>query len=331
MISFNHETKKTIREQWCKPLLKKICETLGYKLIYLGLPSTEALDIECWKNYLQKIIAFQCRDYPKPSHPSQSKTEIEKLSLKLSDFEKRGIIKSYSLYDGWIEEVVLRGKDLNNNPFKQNEIVTVYNLDFCNSLTMPLEVSDDKGNIFHYYKLDAICKLLESQRDFGSKIVSKKFVMFLTVHSNFWKKEAKSLIKKIDDIELKKYIRTIQKSELNEREKNIRFLKLYVFHNLKNHFCARGFTPEFFPPVFYEGKRKNWLVHFTIFGTYKKNSPSANASCNQNSSVFIRQKFLTSEGGKISSISNKKINETEAEIDSEKLFGNSDTCRLWKN
>lgn len=34
----NHQIKITIREQWCKPIIKHLRENLGYKLVYFGLP-----------------------------------------------------------------------------------------------------------------------------------------------------------------------------------------------------------------------------------------------------------------------------------------------------
>jgi hypothetical protein len=90
--------------------------------------------------------------------------------------------------------VVLRGRDINGSYFGQNDVVTIYNLDFCNSITVPLEVKDDEGNIQKCYKSDAIKRLLEIQRNISSQTRCKKFIMFLTVHSLFWKEGAKKFV-----------------------------------------------------------------------------------------------------------------------------------------
>jgi len=328
MTSFTHSTKKIIRENWCKILLKDINEAFGFKLVYLGLPGIEALDILSWIDYLDKIIAFQCRNYPEASNQSQPRTEVEKLDEKLRELERKGKIKSYSLYDGWIEEVVLRGRDTDGNSFSQGDVVTVYNLDFCNPLTVPLKIPDDQGNVTKYYKLDAICKLLEIQRDLEQIKGSKKFIMFLTVHSMFWKDEAEKLLKNMESESLKKYMKKIMDSRLEDSEKNIRLLKLYVFYTLKNHFCNRNFIPEFLPPIYYKGGGGHWLIHFTILGTYHTD-PSASAPFFQNSNKFMISKFLLANEKNIILMKSHSIRELNLSSDPLKLFRNSKAFEIW--
>lgn len=331
MANFDHPPKKIIREKWCKQLLKNIKENIGSKLIYLGLPGIEALDIKTWIDYIDKVIAFQCRDYPNPSHPAQPKTQVTQLDSKLREIERKGLIKSYSLYDGWIEEVVLRGRDTEGNSFSQEDVVTVYNLDFCNSLTVPLPIPDDTGEIKNYYKLDAISKLLEFQRDLAFKSNKRKFIMFLTIHSQFWKDEAEKLLNGSDSELIEKYMDKIDKSKLKDNDKNIRLLKLYVYHILKNHFCSRNFIPEFLPPIYYKGigtGQENWLILFTILGTHFP-GPSSSAPCYQDPKSFLKNRFLFADKDKIDSLLDKKIKEDQIETNPEKLFQNSKTYEIW--
>jgi hypothetical protein len=311
-----HPTKKVIREQWCKPLLKFINKSLGYKLVYLGLPGIEALDIISWIDYLERIIAFQCRKYPYPSDPSQPKDGIEKLRKFLDDLEKKGLIKTYSLFDGYIEEVVLRGEDNSGNTFSQKEVVTVYNLDFCNPLTVPL-IMVNKGKVSKHYKLEAIRKLLEIQRDIDSES-RKKFIMFLTVHSDFWKYEAEKLIGKLDSNVIKSYIKNL--SKLSEKNNNIRLLKLYVFYVLRDHFCNCQFIPEFLPPIYYEGIGNKWLMLFTIIGTYFGSTASASAPFFQNEEELLKNKMLTINLKRVECLNIKDIKEAEVITDSVELF-----------
>lgn len=285
----DHPSKKIIREQWCKPLIKFIHDTLHYKFIYLGLPGPQAIDLLTWIEYIDQVIAFQCRDYPKPSSISQPKTKVHELEAKLRELERKGKISTFALYDGFMEEVILRGKDTTGNRFNQNDVVTVYNLDFCNAITTPLSVTDDKGNTRKYYKSEVIRKLLEIQRDISSTIRCKKFIMFLTIHSNFMDNEQARFIKQNKDKDIKNFINSLQR--VTGLPKTLKLLKAYMYQIINNFFCHCDFTPEILPAIYYchDG---HWLVHFTIIGTLNQ-QVSALSPCLQNPNDFFSQKFLT--------------------------------------
>jgi hypothetical protein len=323
----DHPTKRTIREQWCKPLLEHINKELGYKLIYLGLPGIKILDILAWQEYLDKVIAFDCGDYNDPPDPVISKSNLDELDENLRTLERKEILTNYSLYRGYIEKVVLRGLDENGNRFNQTDFVTVYHLDFCNSLTSPFKIFDDKGNISEHYKTEVITKLLEYERDASGKNENKKFVMFLTVHSHFFEKEAERLFDQEDSKIYKKY--RVKVSKLGEQDKKIRLLKLYTFHVLKNHFCSRQFIPDFLSPIYYEGTGNHWLICFTVIGTYEKTA-SGSAIFNQDIAKLLYSKFLIADKDSIKPLENDNFEETNTEADPVKLFGNSETYnRHW--
>lgn len=322
--------KEIIRTQWCKSLIKFVHEKLRYKLIYLGLPGPQALDLLEWIDYIDQVIAFQCRDYPKPSSISQSRNKVLELENKLRDFERQGKLTTFSLYDGYIEEVALRGRDINGNHLSQNNVVTIYNLDFCNGITFPLEVKDDKGNIQKYYKFDAIRRLLEIQRDISSQTICKKFIMFLTVHSSFWEEEAEHFISQAESEPLKEYFLKI--NSLHGASKRIRLLKAYIFDTVKKYFCNYDFTPEFLPVINYEGaglNRRNWLLLFTIVGA--ENKGISGAPCFQNSGAFLNQKFLTVCNRTITiSLDQVGITEVNGFQNSVEAFKNSECYKqLW--
>lgn len=319
----DHPTKTIIRERWCKPLLNHVYEKSGCKFVYMGLPAQNALDILCWIKYLRKVIVFQCRKYGLPSHPGQSKEEIEKLNTLLSDLEKKGLIDTYSLFDGYIEEVILKGEDNSRNKFSQNDIVTVYNLDFCNALTSPLEIWDWEHHTFKKrYKVEAIRNLLEIQRNIPLPDEQKKFIMFLTVHSQFWETEASKLLKIDDSASLLSYKDELMKLKLDDKEKNLRLLRLFVFQCLKHHFCDCNFSPDFLPPIYYKGiGKENWLVCFTIIGTYFSGaSPAGIATPSQDLSAILKNKFLFANEQDITCLENKEITENSIESDPIKLF-----------
>jgi hypothetical protein len=323
-------SKMVIRKKWCKPLLQFINEKLKYKLIYLGLPGPQALDLLEWIEYIDQVIAFQCRDYPNPSSIEQDRQRVLELEEKLRTFEREGKLTTYSLYDGYIEEVLLRGRDTNGDKFSQNDVVTVYNLDFCNGITVPLEVKDDEGNIQKYYKSEAIRRLLEAQRDITTKVRAKKFVMFLTIHSLFWREEAEDFMDKTESGPIKKFVSEVV--SLPGSSKWIRLLKGYVFDTVKSYFCNYDFTPEFLPPIYYKGAgkgKKNWLVLFTIIGA--ENKKIRGAPCFQKAEEFFKLNFLTVENENLCHWRYKTSNEVNGHLDSVAAFSNADCFkRLWK-
>ena len=326
----NHPSKQAIRGYWCKPLLKLLHNNLGYKLTYLGLPASEAYDILCWLDYINYIIAFQCRDYPNSSSVEQSRKEVEKLEEKLLSWERQGKIDNFALYDGYIEEVLIKGKDTTGKDFLQDRSVTIYNLDFCNSITVPLLYYDEKNNKKEAYKSEAIRKLLEVQRDISMEENGSKFLMFLTVHSNFFKEESSRFIQELDT-QLKKYAIKIQK--LPTPEKNLRLLKLYIYKMLKSFFCTLGFTPEFLPAIYYKGAdsggQENWLLHFTIVGVQNRN-PSSIAPCLQPDTTFLDQKLLNINNNRFCSRNTDGIIENNANGSSVSAFNNSYVFKeLW--
>lgn len=314
---YDHPTKSVIREQWCKPLIQHIYNKLGYKLIYLGLPGIKSLDILSWIKYLEKVIAFDCGDYSDPPNPEKAKKNIETLNENLRKLERGGKLKNFSLYQGFIEKVVLKGLDEKGSKFSQNDFVTIYHLDFCNSLTVPLVIVDKIGNSSKHYKTEVISKLLEYERDFALTNENKKFVMFLTVNSIFWETEAKKLLGQIDSDIYRKYIKSV--SILDKKEKEIRLLKLYGFYVLKNHFCDRHFIPDFLTPIYYQGTGNNWLVCFTIIGTYHKN-PSGSAPCFQDIQKLLDSGFLYADNKKIIPLSSKQLKEIDSEANPIELF-----------
>jgi len=326
----DHPLKKVIRERWCRPLIKFIHDTLQYKFVYLGLPGPLALDLLNWLEYIDEVIAFQCRDYPKPSSIGQPRDKVLELEEKLREFERQRKLSTFSVYDGYIEEVILRGRDTNGNEFKQDDIVTIYNLDFCNGITVPLAVKDDKGNIQKLYKSEAIRKLLELQKDVSSLRRSKKFVMFLTIHSNFWDEEAKRFVAQTQEVELQNYINSL--SKLHGWHKSVRLLKVYIYDIIKNFFCRCDFTPEFSPVIYYKGAGKNnenWLMLFTVIGALNKQISSI-APCLQNSQGFLNQKFLTIKKNKLSLMAIPGRSEADGPQESVASFQNSECYKqLW--
>ncbi len=320
--------KIVVRRNWCKPLLEFIYEKLSCKLIYLGLPGPQALDLMEWIDYIDQVVAFQCRDYPNPSSVRQPRDQVVELEHRLTDLERKGRLSTFSLYDGFIEEVVLKGRDTNGDSFGQDDVVTIYNLDFCNGITVPLEIADDQGNVKQFYKSDAIRRLLEIQRDISSQARVKKFVMFLTVYAGFWHEEARNFVSNAESQALTDYFSRID--SLTGHVKRVRLLKAYVFDTVKGYFCNYDFTPEFLPVINYRGVGRKWLSLFTIIGA--ENREVSAAPCFQDTRDFLRQKLLTVQNDSIAVHEEAGCEESNCENDSVSAFKASQCyARLWND
>jgi len=319
----DHPNKKIIREYWCKPIIKHIHGKLGYGLVYLGLPGLEAIDLLTWIDYIKYVVAIDCGDYtPERYDISIARQNIKKLNEILNNLDRKGAISGYSLYLGFIEEVVLKGIDKNGEKFTQKDTVNIYNLDFCNSLTVPLKIVDLEGGISKYYKNEVIRRLLEYERDLEKPDSNKRFIMFITIHSKFWEEEAEKYFKSKDDTDFNNFKEFIK--NLREPDRIVRLLRYYFLDILKLHFTASSFIPYFFPTILYSGVGNNQLMCFTIAGKYIKQA-SAIAPFKQNIDVLNRQKFLMPKNKKIdflisSLIESNPVNDPIRQVEESLLF-----------
>ncbi|MDX2304176.1 MAG: hypothetical protein NW226_15335 [Microscillaceae bacterium] len=315
---FNTTAKQTIRRDWVKPFLKYLHDTINQKLVYLGLPDTEAHDIKEWLEFLDKIYAFQCREYPKSSYPEQSREKVLALENVLRSFERKKSIDTYDVYDGYIEEVVLRGYD--NSPDRKDfflkDVVTIYNLDFCGQVTSPIEYVDTQGNKKQAYKFDAVKKLLNTQASLP--LLSKKFVLLLTVHCSYDGKELKEFQNNPPNQDIKDYISTTTNKRLSKGEKAPYWVKAFVYHNLTQFFTTNNFIPEFLPVIYYKGDNNHPLLFFTVIGTEVEGKSGA---------PNPPQKIVNFLYGKFLSI-NPETNEFE---NNEDLTVHEEKCKGWSN
>lgn len=326
--SFNTEHKIFIRENWNKPLLKFLTKRVNERLIYLGLPSPKAEDVLQWIEYIKFVIAFQCRDYKEASDETQDRTGIIELTALLSQLETENKIDSFMVFDGWLEEVVLRGYD--NSPtridFELNDFITLYNLDFCNKITSPIEFINAVGDIQTAYKFDAITKLLEIQKSFST--VSKKFVLFLTVHCSYDGEELQNFVNHPPSNELRDYIQKC--NGLSGYEKNARIVRLFFAYSIKQNFEAFGFTPKVLPSLMYQGLGKTSLLHFTVFGIAPASTVAGRVPTFQSLTEILNQRFISIEDAQFLNTADVLGNEAEVELNPVTLLSSSATFKnLW--
>ncbi|MEP7171015.1 MAG: hypothetical protein ABI855_16735 [Bacteroidota bacterium] len=326
--SFNSEHKVFIRENWNKPLLKFLTKKVNDRLLYLGLPSPKAEDILQWIGYLKSVIAFQCREYGEVSDEGQGRKDIEELNSLLKKLEREKQIENYVVFDGYLEEVILRGFD--NSPtrinFELNDFITLYNLDFCNKITSPIKYVDQNGEPQTAYKFHAINKLLQIQQSLSA--ASNKFVLFLTVHCSYDGEELQIFINNPPSAEIGNYIQKC--NGLRGHEKNARIVRLFFAYHIKQQFEAFGFTPKILPSLFYQGLENANLLHFSVLGISPANLGAAGVPSFQSLTEVINQKFIS-----INELTfiNKTIDfegEADVELNPVTLFSQSATFQnLW--
>jgi hypothetical protein len=325
---FGTANKNFIRQQWNKPIIKFLLKKVNEKLIYIGLPSPEADDITHWLEHIKSVIAFQCREYGKPSAPNQTRESILKLEDFLRTLERQGKIEDYIVYDGYLEEVVLKGYDNSPNEieFNTDRFITLYNLDFCNDIASPIEYVDKNGDTQKIYKFNAIQRLLEIQKSLSK--VSNKFIFFLTVHCSYNGKELQDFINNPPDESTRDYIK--QYLKLKGNKKNAEIVRLFVCKNIQTYFKANSFSHHILPVIKYQGINDTPLLHFAVLGVHS--NPTAEGVANyQSLDKIIKQQFITITSNQFE---NESILENELHIDNidpVSLFTTSKTySNLWQ-
>lgn len=324
--NYQSPAKVLIRKEWSKRIIEFIKRKLEKNVIYLGLPSPNAEDIMEWIDYIDEVIAFQCREYPFPSSPDQSREEVIRLEQKLNELERQKKIETYTVYDGYIEEVLLRGRDNSNIDFFQNDAITVYNLDFCNQITSPISFTDKKGKSKTAYKFDAVKELMTHQRKVNTQ--SKKFIMFLTMHCGYDGKELQNFVTDYGDKYISTYLTQVREIP-NVPMRKARFLKSYVLDSLKDYFRTEGFIPEFLPVLFYEGVGGHRLLQFTVLGT-SMTERTGTAPFYQDLSELLNQKFIAASEKGFELMNAENIEEEDVDMNPTVMISSSKTYKkLW--
>jgi len=326
----DHARKDLIRRLWCKPLIKSLSDTLKKKLIYIGLPDIEALDVLEWIDYLDKVIAFQCSSYKKGEV-----IDVAKLDGLLQSLERQDKLKSGFVYQGWMEDIMMGGISERGQTYSQTDFLKVYNLDFCSNILVPRQIYNERGKIIQYItKLDVIDKFLEYELVASNQGKGEKFIMYITVNTNSFEGD----LSEIKDSCVRKYLKKI--SDIKKPEVlATRQLKAYCFAMLSERFKKYDFQVEFLPPVFYYGTnypnketrklQPHRMMTFTILGSRRKaEEPLFNQDCQ----TFLNNKFIFATDKVISCFNDEKfITENDFDPDIQKIIeGSYSFQKLWK-
>lgn len=327
-----HERKPVIRMQWCLPQIRILSEKVKKKLIYIGLPGIDALDIKAWLQYIDKVIAFQCSEYKEGS--ATKLVDVMVLDNYLYELERQGLIRPSVVYQGFMEDIVMGGLSERGQIYIQDDFLKIYNLDFCNNITTPRTIRNERGKLVYHYKLQVIERLLEHQKKGAEANKGHRFIMYLTINSNVFDSD----ISKIKNKEFTDYIKNVKKITKPEVVA-VRLMKAYCFYELREIFTHQGFNAEFLPPIFYQGSaypNKNQgskdqfhrMMTFTILGTKLKEGQNG---IPQEISSFLNTKFAFANNKTLQCYTDKyMLNETNFISTPTELLTQTNTYKfLW--
>jgi hypothetical protein len=165
--------KKIVRETWNTPFLRYIHDKYKVKYRYMGFPGTDLIDVRLWKDMIEEVVAFEL--------PSPREGEREWIRTLRQNLRKFGI--NGMAYLGSFEEVVILGVDYEGQPYKQDKLITLYNLDFCDEIGSAVATRELGRKRWRY---EAIRLILQDQKRCYRSIGTGEpcyFIILLTVRN----------------------------------------------------------------------------------------------------------------------------------------------------
>jgi len=238
------KSKDLIREQYDKNIIKEVSQQKKKALIYFGLPGWRMLDVLCWKDYLEKIIAVERNE--------------EYRHFLLTTAFHNNLDAQLQLLGGDIDDSLINGRDDFGTPFAEQTFDLV-NLDYEGGIFYKDLKGDSK-------RINAIKKLLERQ-----SIGKRDFLLLSTFNSrNRDEKEFDSTLDTIHSV-LASY--RIDSTDAIKWYKNARYdfkIKIYFLYVLGRIASGNRFSCSFHPPVTYQGSSKIRMVHFACLFNYSE-------------------------------------------------------------
>ena len=99
----------------------------------MGLPGVDILDLQLWRHMIDEVVAFESRAKPEDNDLG-GRRNVLALRTKM---RQQGI-NGYA-YFGSMEEVVILGRDQDGTKYDRSKLVTLYNLDFCDEISSPVQ------------------------------------------------------------------------------------------------------------------------------------------------------------------------------------------------
>jgi len=238
--------KKIVREQWNTPFIRYLHEKYGIRYRYMGFPGSELTDIKLWRDIIDEVIAFEL-----PADGDDDRLWIRELRTNLRKLDIPG-----TAYFGSFEEVVILRQDFDGQPYKQDEVITLYNLDFCDEISSKIETSEFGKKLWRFEALRIILKdQKDCYRQFGGP---SHFIILLTIRNQIEGARINGFLQQNLYSDTESYRSTCEK--INPIPPigplvgtHTWALKAFLCNTLKSYFSIPNISALFFPFVKYEG------------------------------------------------------------------------------
>jgi hypothetical protein len=236
---------------------------------------------------IEKVIAFEVTD----DTGLNPRGNLERLRFNLTLLNLPHIV-----YHGYLEDVVLWKRDLDEQGFAPDKFITLFNLDFCNSITGKVPTPDG-GKCWRF---EAIRELITVQRALYRATGASKFVMLITAYDAFHRREMDRFISRR---ELASEVRTIVTREKavkvpkSSLYRNTELLRVFMFDFLRAYLVGQNVKSFFLPPVKFFGKIQ-WspMIHFCVVCAME-DLQSAHVVDEQSTGEFVGMGMVTAEDG----------------------------------
>lgn len=238
--------KKIVREKWNTPFLRYLHEKHGIRYRYMGFPGSKLTDIILWQDMIDEVIAFEL-----PADGDDDRLWIRELRTNL---RKLGI--PGTAYFGSFEEVVILRQDFDGQSYKQDEIITLYNLDFCDEISSKIETAEFGEKLWRFEALRIILKdQKDCYREFGG---SSQFIILLTIRNQIEGARINGFLQQNLYSDTEAYRSACEKINPIPQAgpligTHAWALKAFLCNTLKSYFSIPNISALFFPFVKYHG------------------------------------------------------------------------------
>ena len=251
----DHPRKQIIRGEWDTPLLRSLHVAWGKKFFYFGLPGPQVFDICAWRDMIDRVVAFELES----DDPDDPRVNLVELGRQLALLGLRN-----DIYCGPLEEVVLRGSDHDGKVFNLDELVTLYNLDFCGPITEQITTTNGRQCL----RFEALREIAAIQRRLYRLTNAERFILLITARQEFHRR---TLLDALADPDLPKATRIFTGRAGGARPigrglaTNLELLKAFVFSCVRQSMHGQNIGSVFLPPVAYTGSSaKSPMIHFAV-------------------------------------------------------------------
>lgn len=240
--------KRTVRKVWNTPFLRYLHSEYGIKYRYMGLPGSKLVDVNLWADMIDEVVAFEVKD-----NSFDGRESIRELRRNLALIRKQSLA-----YYGSFEEVVILGQDWDGQEYKQNKLVTLYNLDFCDEISSKIDTKNLGEKVWRYAAIRQI--LIDQKECYQIASCPCFFIILLTVRNQIYSEKIRELLQDTLYHDTQRYSGICQATYPIPSNQNLVgthawALKAFIHSILRSYFSTPNICSFFFPLVKYEGTR----------------------------------------------------------------------------